>query len=150
MYIELSILNGDGYISTFSDNAVSIACKPVHASEIQSIIQDLSKNKTLSVQENSDKTTFFVRECSQIKFGTAQTESVIESQNEQIMKSFNESGNIHYQGKANVEFSRYKQDCRKRAIDIAVQLVSQSSGGQISEEVKKEADIYYKWLIDVK
>lgn len=67
MYIRLSILNGEGYISTFSDNAVSIACKPVHASEIHSIVEELLKNKTLSIQENSDKTTFFVRECSQIK-----------------------------------------------------------------------------------
>ncbi len=145
MYIELSILNGEGYISTFSDNAVSIACKPVHASEIQSIVQDLSKNKTLSVQENSDKTTFFVRERSQIK----QQEAVTENQSEQIMKSFNETGKIHYQDKANVEFSRYKQDCRKRALELAFEEVK-FIGGFTDTAVKVTADKYYSWLIDIK
>lgn len=146
MYLELKISDGDGYISTFSDNAVSISCKQVSASEIQSLLQELSKNITLSVQENSDKTWFIVREWSQIKPEQA---AAVETTNEQILKSFNESGKIHYQDKANVEFSRYKQDCRKRAIDIAVQLVGTSSTGQISNEIKREADIYYKWLIDI-
>ena len=147
MYITLKISNGDGYISTFSDNAVSIVCKPVQAADIQSLLQELLKNKTLSVQENSDKTLWIVRECSQIK---PQQGVAVETTNEQILKQYNETGKLYSQEKVNVEFSRYKQDCRKRAIDIAVQLVSTSSLGQISGEVKKEADIYYEWLIDIK
>lgn len=143
MQIELSILNGEGYISTFSDNNVSIYCKPVHASEIQSLVQDLSKNKTLNVQENSDKTYWVVRECSQVKETT-----VVETTNEQVMKSYNNSGKLHYQDKANMEFSRYKQDCRKKALEIAFEEVK-LVGGFTDTVVKETADKYYQWLIDI-
>lgn len=53
-------------------------------------------------------------------------------------------------GKFDIEFNRFKQDCRKRALDVAHQTISQAQGGTISKDIIKEADIYYKWLIDVK
>ena len=56
--------------------------------------------------------------------------------------------------KYDIEFNRYKQDCRKRALDVAYQLFV-SHGGDINEEGEKEIDIktiadkYYNWLISI-
>lgn len=48
-----------------------------------------------------------------------------------------------------LEFQRYKQDCRKRALEVAERTVTQSSGGVISEKITNEADKYYDWLINI-
>ena len=39
------------------------------------------------------------------------------------------------------EFARYKQDCRKRALDLA--------HGVDTDNVLKNADKYYSWLISI-
>lgn len=53
--------------------------------------------------------------------------------------------------KQEVEFSRYKQDCRKRALDLAhsecVPNARSLSGGEV--DVLKTADKYYNWLISI-
>ncbi len=56
--------------------------------------------------------------------------------------------------KAVVEFNRYKQDCRKRALEMAhheqINLIAASNamqGGKI--DIMELADKYYKWLISI-
>lgn len=51
--------------------------------------------------------------------------------------------------KSNIEYGRYKQDCRKRALEVAERTVTQSQGGQISDAITTEADKYYNWLISI-
>ncbi len=53
-----------------------------------------------------------------------------------------------------VEFNRYKQDCRKKALEMAhdewSKIVFVSNGGKGGEyDVLTEADKYYKWLISI-
>ena len=45
------------------------------------------------------------------------------------------------------ELVRYKQDCRKKALEFAVAMIAGSQSGEISDTVTKEADKYYEWLI---
>ena len=51
--------------------------------------------------------------------------------------------------KFNIEFSRYKWDCRRKALDVAERTVSQSNAVEISDKITSEADKYYKWLIEI-
>lgn len=57
--------------------------------------------------------------------------------------------------KFDIEFSRYKQDCRKRALDLAATMIQHE---WLTWEKKKEtdqptiisvADKYYQWLINL-
>jgi hypothetical protein len=57
------------------------------------------------------------------------------------------------EGKSELEFSRYKQDCRKRALDLAMM-----NGGSINcslvsnpapDDILKTAKFYYDWLISI-
>jgi hypothetical protein len=51
--------------------------------------------------------------------------------------------------KINVEFSRYKQDCRKRALDLAAQTNVTGKKDPVQDDVLKLADNYYTWLISI-
>ena len=50
--------------------------------------------------------------------------------------------------KFNIEFNRYKQDCRKRALDLA-HLDYQQGKILMDSKVNEQADKYYKWLISI-
>ena len=55
--------------------------------------------------------------------------------------------------KTDLEFSRYKQDCRKRALEVAANKPV-GNGDHVyrtgtAEVIIKEADKYYKWLIEI-
>lgn len=143
MYLELSIKDGDGYISTFSDNGVSMVCKQVGVGEMKSLLKELLKNTTLSIQENSNKDWFIVREHSQLNVNEQIT---IENTGQE---SFNKTGKIHYQDKSKVEFYRFKQDCRKRALDLAhSESINSVAASQANKGVNvlDLADKYYEWL----
>ena len=46
------------------------------------------------------------------------------------------------------EYSRYKQDCRKRALDLAIgKFAGLTKDGE--DSVTTEADKYYNWLISI-
>lgn len=86
-------------------------------------------------------------------------------------KSFEKDGVIYYASKDKaqsiIEFSRYKQDCRKRALDLASERIKPiekllngqeikdlkgliQSGEIVSEEILMAlADKYYNWLISI-
>lgn len=49
--------------------------------------------------------------------------------------------------KEKIEFNRFKQDCRKRALEASLQ-ISQSKT-YTNTEIKTIADIYYQWLIEI-
>lgn len=51
--------------------------------------------------------------------------------------------------KYNLEFSRYKQDCRKRALETAVMNFKGLFGEGGQDAVIIEADKYYNWLISI-
>lgn len=141
MHVELSTLNGEGYISTFSDSGNSICCKPVSASEIDPMLSELSKDKTLCVQQTSDGKTYVVSE----------------------RKHMNQSAPVEMisPSKQDLEFSRYKQDCRKRALDLAIEsagkfrndLGSKVDNGKTIPNAETIipifADQYYNWLINI-
>lgn len=62
-----------------------------------------------------------------------------------------ETGEVAW--KSELEFSRYKQDCRKRALDLAASHQNIDITGR-KFEVEKEkvisyADYYYNWLINL-
>jgi hypothetical protein len=70
-------------------------------------------------------------------------------------KSLEETGTFHYRSdsKPELEFSRYKQDCRKRALDLAM-----LNGGTINlslasnpapDDILRTAEFYYEWLIAI-
>lgn len=46
------------------------------------------------------------------------------------------------------EFSRYKQDCRKKALDLAWQYYSKD-GCNGEKKVTETAEFYYNWLISI-
>lgn len=64
-------------------------------------------------------------------------------------------GNIQEKGevvwKSELEFSRYKQDCRKRALEMAagecIELVRRGESNTI--DIVDTADKYYNWLISI-
>lgn len=45
-----------------------------------------------------------------------------------------------------IEAQRYKQDCRKKALEAAMVFIPKATD---AGEIKKFADIFYKWLIDI-
>ena len=54
--------------------------------------------------------------------------------------------------KSNIEFSRYKQDCRKRSLEMAhLELMSGTPPISTSSDftVEDRANRYYKWLIEI-
>ena len=53
--------------------------------------------------------------------------------------------------KNDIEFSRYKQDCRKRALDLAHSEMPIARQGEIVPDVDiiSLADKYYNWLISI-
>ena len=53
--------------------------------------------------------------------------------------------------KSELEFERYKQDCRKKAFDLAWQEkgILLNLGRGDSHDTLKVADGYYKWLTEI-
>lgn len=47
------------------------------------------------------------------------------------------------------EWNRYRQDCRKRALDVGYETAIKQVSNAPSEMVIKEADKYYEWLTKV-
>jgi len=45
--------------------------------------------------------------------------------------------------KHDLEYSRFKNDCRKKALEVAERTVSQVQAGVISDSILSEADKYY-------
>jgi len=57
---------------------------------------------------------------------------------------------VRERDKSQVEFNRYKQDCRKRALDLAEIQMGKYSGTTWSDEkMLEQADKYYNWLISI-
>jgi len=112
------------------------------------LAKDIAKDKTLCVQQTSDGKTYIVVE----------------------RKHMNNSPSVETSSpsKKNLEFSRYKQDCRKRAMDVAQVRLSElikdgflkedlkdNEGKVIAKEIAQEnmllalCDKYYTWLINI-
>lgn len=53
------------------------------------------------------------------------------------------------QPQQNIEFNRYKQDCRKKASELAFAVVSKTISNPTADDIIKEADKYYNWLISI-
>lgn len=55
--------------------------------------------------------------------------------------------------KGDIEFSRYKQDCRKRALEMAMGrtpfIKEEKDWEPSNEQIKKLSDDLYKWLIEI-
>lgn len=71
-----------------------------------------------------------------------------------LSDELNELGHLRAnKEKYNIEFNRYKQDCRKRALEMAHHEcpIIQEEGKWIAstEQVMKKADEYYNWLISI-
>lgn len=49
--------------------------------------------------------------------------------------------------KEDIEAMRFKNDCRKRALELAHLSLSKLVEGTIAQDVLMEADIYYNWLV---
>lgn len=66
-------------------------------------------------------------------------------------KGFQETGQIH--GKSEIEFLRYKQDCRKKALEMAhseFMAVTEKTIIRPAVSTPVElAEIYYNWLINL-
>lgn len=159
MYLKLTISKGSGYISTFDDNDTSLACKPVSSDEISDMATKYSNDDKYivgMVNEEDGSVNFIVEEKSNPK-------KLIEAQNmavQQAAKKIDDS-------KQSLEFSRYKQDCRKRALDLAHNefleektLFNKSCKVEDGERNKdgsfpmkfdiiELADKYYNWLISI-
>jgi hypothetical protein len=72
-----------------------------------------------------------------------------------IADEFGQTGQLHFRGpNSKIEVQRYKQDCRKRALEMAhgelINLTAASQatkGGEVN--VTELADKYYSWLISI-
>lgn len=65
-----------------------------------------------------------------------------------INDEFGQTGKLHFKSPKAIEFERYKQDCRKRAIEMAH---ADFHSGKLSlgATIKTAADEYYEWLISI-
>jgi len=59
--------------------------------------------------------------------------------------AFNELKSLR--SKNDLELQRYKQDCRKRALDAGAENAYKTVSNATSDMVLKEAEIFYQWLI---
>jgi hypothetical protein len=94
--------------------------------------------------------------------------STIFSKEKEVIKANRWAAEQLEKSKQELEFSRYKQDCRKRALELAEKTVCESrkngtfsngmkeeTGKIIPKEVAEEmlliglADKYYNWLINI-
>lgn len=89
-----------------------------------------------------------------------------------LQDEFGQAGKLYFKSPKAIEFERYKQDCRKRALDLAhSQIQTMNSRGEISAMYQKNekggealltpasviedqiliglADKYYNWLISI-
>ncbi len=137
MYLELSITNGNGYISTISEDGKSTTCKPVSSHEIEDMLDAFQKDDKYRVTS----------------FGSSNGDQR-HTVKEAIKRNFTKDANE----KADIELSRFNQDCRKRALDLAHNeansqrayshnpLSGNPQSGSIGIDVIKLADKYYEWL----
>jgi hypothetical protein len=68
-------------------------------------------------------------------------------QDDSLRQSYAEMNKLRIEEKKNqlnTEFQRYKQDCRKRALDLAPSLITATE-----PDVLKKADQLYNWLISI-
>lgn len=76
-----------------------------------------------------------------------------------IADEFGQTGKLHFKSTKAIEFERYKQDCRKRALDLAhSEAMRETSSNPLSqrqatipaaETTTAKADKYYNWLINI-
>lgn len=100
------------------------------------------------------------------KESTRESIELIRLEREKLMlaqqkKEFEETGKVAFRSddKSEIEFQRYKQDCRKRALDLAHseygdwyrEANSKSATNNIGEkpDVENLAEKYYQWLITI-
>ena len=85
-----------------------------------------------------------------------------EKSNPLINDEFGQTGKLHFKSpNKEIEIQRYKQDCRKRALELAynewdAKLTRQIRGKEKDSNVEPEpfnisetADKYYNWLINI-
>lgn len=83
-----------------------------------------------------------------------------EEHHQKVVQSQNEAAITAENAKQKTEFERYKQDCRKRAAELAFQQWSiageqfkstteYSKGTLFDFDILKRADEYYNWLISI-
>lgn len=143
MFLKLSISDGDGYISTMLDDETSLVCKPVSSTEIIKMVKEYRKNDNFIVNEISPKEEWNIS-ATQTQ---SRMDSIIRQEQEQMNKSFNKVPD----SKSELEFQRYKQDCRKRAFDMAhneLELLMREGKGDLFK-IEETADKYYQWLITI-
>jgi len=77
---------------------------------------------------------------------------------EEQRKEFERTGSIIWNNKNEIELSRYKQDCRKRALEMAAASLNEgrkantlayNDGKPEDAQLIDLADKYYKWLISI-
>lgn len=159
MYLKLNTSDGDGYISTMLDEETSLVCKPVSGDEVSQMVKEYRKNNNFIVNEISPKKEWNISSTQ-----TKHQLDLIRQQEEAATKTQTKMDD----SKSTLEFNRYKQDCRKRALDLAhSQLTGHNwqqfiedndfvKGGRKEEKVIIEdtmltslADKYYNWLISI-
>jgi len=73
-----------------------------------------------------------------------------ESLQAQQQKGFMETGDLVWREKTGLEFSRYKQDCRKKAFDVTFRNFDPSTSTESTMAVElKNAELLYTWLISI-
>lgn len=161
MYLKLTIADGSGYISTMLDEKTSLVCKPVSSDEVSKMAEDYSNDEKFEVgviKGDKGEVNFIV--------------SAVAAQKDALKESYLEMNKLRIKEKEekfSLEFSRYKQDCRKRALDLAHAQVTSPKWQQFIQNedfaIKNEkeektvivqdellismADKYYNWLITI-
>lgn len=71
----------------------------------------------------------------------------------QFKDEFMQTGNLHFKTPKAIEFERYKQDCRKRSLDLASSHINRDAIGNSLKinpsEVLNISETYYNWLISI-
>lgn len=126
MYLKLTAASGNSFISVMVDGIGHISTQQVHESDVKDMIASFQKTGRFEVMINHDggNTTYVIREKEQTL-----------SANEAEAK------------KLTIEFLRFKQDCRKKALEFA-ETDHDASKMTVSERLNR-AGLYYKWLTEI-
>jgi len=65
-----------------------------------------------------------------------------------LSDEYGQTGKLHFKSPKEIEFQRYKQDCRKRALEMA-HLDYQQGKILMDSKVQEAANKYYNWLISI-
>lgn len=136
MYLHLTRSQAEGYLGTYSDEGDHISTTIITVYEYEKKLKLFKSEKKFHVTESSFK-----------------------SEGEELYSAFMvKERSQPMESKTDIEAQRYKQDCRKRALEMAhmemLKWVSTFGDATklpagVSPNVQELADKYYNWLISI-